>query len=63
MWFALKDEHWICRTFTIADAYLFAVLRWALLRAVKLNLEGLGTLRRCLRMAERRRIARRAVSG
>ncbi|VCY53345.1 Glutathione S-transferase GstA [Escherichia coli] len=34
---ALKDEHWICgQRFTIADAYLFTVLRWAY--AVKLNL-------------------------
>ncbi|MFW0767762.1 glutathione transferase GstA [Trabulsiella odontotermitis] len=38
---ALKDEQWICGSrFSIADAYLFTVLRWA--RAVKLNLEGLS---------------------
>jgi glutathione S-transferase len=38
---ALKDDQWICgQRFTIADAYLFTVLRWA--RAVKLNMEGLG---------------------
>lgn len=37
---SLKDDQWICGTrFTIADAYLFTVLRWA--RAVKLNMEGL----------------------
>ncbi len=37
---SLKDDQWICGArFTIADAYLFTVLRWA--RAVKLNLEGL----------------------
>lgn len=36
----LKDDQWICGPrFTIADAYLFTVLRWA--RAVKLNMEGL----------------------
>ncbi|WP_253384374.1 glutathione transferase GstA [unidentified bacterial endosymbiont] len=36
---SLKDDGWICGArFTIADAYLFTVLRWA--RAVKLNLEG-----------------------
>ncbi|MDA8480057.1 glutathione transferase GstA [Citrobacter sp. Awk 4] len=36
----LKDGQCICGPrFTIADAYLFTVLRWA--RAVKLNMEGL----------------------
>ncbi|KFC10912.1 glutathione S-transferase [Trabulsiella guamensis ATCC 49490] len=38
---SLKDDQWICGSrFTIADAYLFTVLRWA--RAVKLNMEGLS---------------------
>ena len=37
---SLKDDQWICGArFTIADAYLFTVLRWA--RAVTRNLEGL----------------------
>ena len=36
---SLKDDQWICGSrFTIADAYLFTVLRWA--RAVKLNSKG-----------------------
>ena len=50
---ALKDEHWICgQRFTIADAYLFTVLRWAY--AVKLNLEGLEHIAAFMqRMAER----------
>ncbi|WP_054180766.1 glutathione transferase GstA [Trabulsiella odontotermitis] len=38
---SLKDEQWICGPrFSIADAYLFTVLRWA--RGVKLNMEGLS---------------------
>ncbi|VFS43718.1 glutathionine S-transferase [Enterobacter cancerogenus] len=37
---SLKDDQWISGArFTIADAYLFTVLRWA--RAVKLNMDGL----------------------
>lgn len=37
---ALKEDHWIGGSrFTVADAYLFTVLRWA--RAVKLNMDGL----------------------
>ncbi|MGL5601233.1 MAG: glutathione transferase GstA [Silvania sp.] len=53
----LKDDHWICgQRFTIADAYLFTVLRWA--RAVKLNMEGLGHIDAYMaRMAERPDVA------
>ncbi len=60
---ALKDEHWICgQRFTIADAYLFTVLRWAY--AVKLNLEGLEHIAAFMqRMAEMSGSTRRAVSG
>ena len=49
----LKDGHWICgQRFTIADAYLFTVLRWAY--GVKLNLEGLEHIAAYMqRMAER----------
>lgn len=37
---SLKDDQWIGGArFTIADAYLFTVLRWA--RAIKLNMDGL----------------------
>ena len=59
---ALKDEHWICgQRFTIADAYLFTVLRWAY--AVKLNLEGLEHIAAFMqRMAERPEV-QDAVSG
>ena len=43
-------------TFTIADAYLFTVLRWA--RAVKLNMEGLDHITSYMtRMAERPAVA------
>lgn len=50
---SLKDEQWICgQRFTIADAYLFTVLRWA--KAVKLNMEGLSHIDAYMqRMAER----------
>jgi len=53
----LKDEQWICgQRFTIADAYLFTVLRWA--RAVKLNMEGLSHIDAYMaRMAERPDVA------
>jgi Glutathione S-transferase len=38
---ALANSEWISgEHFTIADGYLFTVLRWA--RAVKLNMEGLS---------------------
>ena len=49
---SLKDDQWICGPrFTIADAYLFTVLRWA--RAVKLNMEGLSPIDAYMqRMAE-----------
>ncbi|AHV45475.2 glutathione S-transferase [Salmonella enterica subsp. enterica serovar Enteritidis str. EC20120929] len=37
---SLSDDQWICgQRFTIADAYLFTVLRWAY--GVKLNMDGL----------------------
>lgn len=54
---SLKDEQWICGSrFTIADAYLFTVLRWA--RAVKLNMEGLSHIDAYMqRMAERPAVA------
>ena len=54
---SLKDEQWICGSrFTIADAYLFTVLRWA--RAVKLNLEGLDHIASYMkRVAERPAVA------
>ncbi|MNP55286.1 Glutathione S-transferase GstA [compost metagenome] len=54
---SLKDEQWICgQRFTIADAYLFTVLRWA--RAVKLNMEGLSHIDAYMqRMAERPAVA------
>ncbi len=36
---SLSDDQWICgQRFTIADAYLFTVLRWAY--GVKLNMDG-----------------------
>lgn len=49
----LNDDQWICGPrFTIADAYLFTVLRWA--RAVKLNMEGLTHINAYMaRVAER----------
>lgn len=54
---SLKDDQWICgQRFTIADAYLFTVLRWA--RAVKLNMEGLSHIDAYMaRMAERPAVA------
>lgn len=54
---SLKDEQWICgQRFTIADAYLFTVLRWA--RAVKLNMEGLNHIDSYMaRVAERPAVA------
>ena len=54
---SLKDDQWICGPrFTIADAYLFTVLRWA--RAVKLNMEGLSHIDAYMaRMAERPAVA------
>jgi len=40
---ALRDNEWICgNRFTIADGYLFTVLRWA--RAVKLDISGLKNI-------------------
>ncbi|MCS2171312.1 glutathione transferase GstA [Scandinavium sp. TWS1a] len=40
---ALRDNEWICGSrFTIADGYLFTVLRWA--RAVKLDMSGLKNI-------------------
>lgn len=40
---ALKDNEWISgNRFTIADGYLFTVLRWA--RAVKLDMSGLKNI-------------------
>ncbi|POT57478.1 glutathione transferase GstA [Citrobacter amalonaticus] len=50
---SLKDDQWICgQRFTIADAYLFTVLRWA--QPVKLNMEGLSHIAAYMkRMAER----------
>lgn len=54
---SLKEDQWICgQRFTIADAYLFTVLRWA--RAVKLNMEGLSHIEAYMsRMAERPAVA------
>lgn len=54
---SLKDEQWICGPrFSIADAYLFTVLRWAY--AVKLNMEGLSNIDAYMaRMAERPAVA------
>ncbi|HEX4501852.1 MAG TPA: glutathione transferase GstA [Scandinavium sp.] len=40
---ALRDGEWICgNRFTIADGYLFTVLRWA--HAVKLDISGLKNI-------------------
>jgi len=40
---ALRDNEWICGSrFTIADGYLFTVLRWA--HAVKLDMSGLKNI-------------------
>ncbi|HCL5922274.1 glutathione transferase GstA [Citrobacter amalonaticus] len=54
---ALKERQWICGSrFTIADAYLFTVLRWAY--AVKLNMDGLENIAAYMkRMAERPGVA------
>ena len=54
---ALKEGQWICGSrFTIADAYLFTVLRWAY--AVKLNMYGLENIAAYMkRMAERPGVA------
>ena len=54
---ALKEGQWICGSrFTIADAYLFTVLRWAY--AVKLNMDGLENIAAYMkRMAERPGVA------
>lgn len=54
---SLKDEQWICGPrFSIADAYLFTVLRWAY--AVKLNMAGLSHIEAYMaRMAERPAVA------
>lgn len=54
---ALKEGQWICGSrFTIADAYLFTVLRWAY--AVKLNMDGLENIAAYMkRVAERPGVA------
>ena len=54
---SLAGAQWISGArFTIADAYLFTVLRWA--RAVKLNMEGLDHITSYMtRMAERPAVA------
>ena len=54
---ALKEGQWICGSrFTIADAYLFTVLRWAY--AVKLNMDGLENIAAYMkRMADRPGVA------
>ncbi|HHE8443450.1 TPA: glutathione transferase GstA [Citrobacter braakii] len=54
---ALQDNQWICGSrFSIADAYLFTVLRWAY--AVKLNIAGLSNIDAYMaRMAERPAVA------
>ena len=54
---ALQDNQWICGPrFSIADAYLFTVLRWAY--AVKLNMAGLSNIDAYMaRMAERPAVA------
>ncbi|HDZ8010564.1 TPA: glutathione transferase GstA [Citrobacter amalonaticus] len=54
---ALNEGQWICGSrFTIADAYLFTVLRWAY--AVKLNMDGLDHIAAYMkRMAERPGVA------
>ncbi|MCE9797989.1 glutathione transferase GstA [Citrobacter portucalensis] len=54
---SLKDNQWICGPrFSIADAYLFTVLRWAY--AVKLNMAGLSNIDAYMaRMAERPAVA------
>ena len=54
---SLKDNQWICGPrFSIADAYLFTVLRWAY--AVKLNMAGLSNIDAYMaRMDERPAVA------
>ena len=54
---SLKDNQWNCGPrFSIADAYLFTVLRWAY--AVKLNMAGLSNIDAYMaRMAERPAVA------
>lgn len=54
---SLKDNQWICGPrFSIADAYLFTVLRWAY--AAKLNMAGLSNIDAYMaRMAERPAVA------
>ena len=54
---ALQDNQWICGSrFSIADAYLFTVLRWAY--AVKLNMAGVSNIDAYMaRMAERPAVA------
>ncbi|WP_220708997.1 glutathione transferase GstA [Citrobacter portucalensis] len=54
---SLKDNQWICGPrFSIADAYLFTVLRWAY--AVKLNMAGLSNIDAYMaRMAKRPAVA------
>lgn len=54
---SLQDNQWICGPrFSIADAYLFTVLRWAY--AVKLNMAGLSNIDAYMaRMAERPAVA------
>lgn len=54
---SLKEGQWICGSrFTIADAYLFTVLRWAY--GVKLNMDGLTHIAAYMkRMAERPDVA------
>ncbi|MDB2183006.1 glutathione transferase GstA [Citrobacter farmeri] len=54
---SLKEGQWICGSrFTIADAYLFTVLRWAY--AVKLNMDGFTHIAAYMkRMAERPGVA------
>ena len=54
---SLKEGQWICGSrFTIADAYLFTVLRWAY--GIKLNMDGLTHIAAYMkRMAERPGVA------
>ncbi|MBN6043272.1 glutathione transferase GstA [Citrobacter sp. ku-bf4] len=54
---ALSEGQWICGSrFTIADAYLFTVLRWAY--AIKLNMDGLDHIAAYMkRMAARPGVA------
>lgn len=54
---SLSEGQWLCGSrFTIADAYLFTVLRWA--NAVKLNMDGLNHIAAYMkRVAERPGVA------